>query len=78
MLVEIINVAHRSGLKDGKKWDLSTVHVRTMQNEIVEIKVWLALDPKLKPGVHANIIFEGKYSFKTKQFYGQVSGFEVV
>ena len=29
MQVEVLNVKHRNGVKDGKDWHLSSVHVKT-------------------------------------------------
>jgi hypothetical protein len=76
MLVEIMNVNHRYGMKDGKRWDLTSVHVKTDKNDVVEVKVWKEL-PQLKAGMMASIVFEGKYSYKTKQFFGVVTDFKV-
>lgn len=72
MNVEIVNVAHRSGVKEGKSWDLTTVHVKTDKQEIVEVKVWKKLS-SLQVGSMAKLVFEGRYSYKTKQFFGVVS-----
>ena len=71
MQVEVLNVKHRNGVKDGKGWHLSSVHVKTDKGDIVEIPVWKKLD--VQPGSLVTLVFEGRYSYKTKQFFGVVS-----
>ena len=71
MQVEVLNVKHRNGVKDGKEWNLSSVHVKTDKGDIVEIPVWKKLD--VHPGSLVTLVFEGRYSYKTKQFFGVVS-----
>lgn len=71
MKVEVLNVNYRNGVKDGKEWHLSSVHVKTDKGDIVEIPVWKKLD--VKPGSLVSLVFEGRYSYKTRQFFGVVS-----
>lgn len=68
MQVEVVNVSHRSGTKEGKAWSLSTVHVRTPLGDLVEVKFWKHVDVKV--GDVRNIVFEGRYSYKTKSIFG--------
>lgn len=70
MQVQILNVKHRSGVKEGKLWTLSSVHVKTDKDDIVELSVWKKIEVPV--GSRCELLFEGRYSYKTKQFFGVV------
>lgn len=68
MKVEIINVSVKSGEKDGKSWVLSNVHIKTDKGDIVELQIWKAVTVPV--GSIATLVFEGRYNYKTRQFFG--------